>query len=51
MTNKELIDRVITLAKECVESDRKILALQHENEVLKNIVEYLIDNRKVNEHA
>lgn len=51
MTYDELFERVLALAKECVEQDRKILALQHENEVLKNIVNYLVDNRKVDEHV
>lgn len=51
MTYNQLLDRVIALAKECVECDRKIAKLQHENEVLKNIVEYLIDNRKVDERV
>jgi uncharacterized protein YeeX (DUF496 family) len=51
-TSKELLlDRVVALAKECVESDRKILELQQEVDVLKNIVQYLIANRKVDDHA
>lgn len=51
MTYDQLFERVLILAKGCVEQERKILELQQENDVLKNIVKYLIDNRKVDEHA
>ena len=51
MSKQEMLERIIVLAKECVESDRKILELQQEVDVLKNIVQYLISNRKVDDHA
>ena len=51
MTYEQMFERLLALAKECVEQDRKILELRHENEVLKNIVNYLVDNRKVDEHV
>lgn len=51
MTYEQMFERLLALAKECVEQDRKILALQHENEVLKNIVNYLVDNRRIDEHV
>lgn len=51
MTYQMMFERLIALAKEGVESDRKIIALQQEVDILKSIVKYLIDNRKVDEHV
>jgi hypothetical protein len=51
MSYDELFERLLFLAKQGVELDRKILVLQQENDVLKNIIKYLIDNRRIDEHV
>ena len=46
-----LLDRLLILAKQSVEQDRKILELQQEIDVLKSIIKYLIDNRRIDDHV
>ena len=46
-----LLDRLLILAKQNVEQDRKILELQQEIDVLKSIIKYLIDNRRIDDHV
>ena len=46
-----LLDRLLILAKQNVDQERKIVELQQEIDVLKSIIKYLIDNRRIDDHV